>query len=272
MGKTKTKVLGIDAVEKEQKEKAKKRNEQKKAEKAKVEKAEDKRGLERSREIQEVVSETKSDSDTKEKKKKSVEKVRVHGKKYSEFSRLVEKTKSYTSIEAAKLLKKKRIETFNATIELHINVREQGLKGEVALPHGTGKEVKVVIFSPAVEKQLQDNKFDFDILIARPADMKSLVKFAKLLGPKGLMPSPKKGTLVEDVAATQNKFQAGAVNYKTEPKFPIIHQIIGKIDFTEVQIAENIDSFLLVVGSKNIEKAFVKSTMSPTMQLVIQTE
>ncbi|MFA6005019.1 MAG: 50S ribosomal protein L1 [Patescibacteria group bacterium] len=265
MGKTKTKVLGIDEVEQEQKEKAKKRNELKKQEKER----ESAKTVQKVEQAEEAVE---AKTEKQEKKKNTGSTVRTHGKKYLKMTKTIDKTKKYSVKEAIALLKKGKFEAFDATVELHINVKEMGLKGEVTLPHGTGKEVRIAVFTSEVEAQLTAGVFDFDVLIARPSDMKSLVKFAKVLGPKGLMPSPKKGTLLDDVESARKKFAAGAVNFKSEPKFPIMHQVVGKISFTEAQLMENIEAFIAAVAPKNIDKAFVKTTMSPSVQLLILQE
>ncbi|MEK9179392.1 MAG: hypothetical protein AAB893_02900, partial [Patescibacteria group bacterium] len=179
------------------------------------------------------------------------------------------KSKHYSVTEAVALLKKMSFESFPASVELHVNTIDMSVKGELMLPHGTGKEVKVAIFSPELEEKLKKNIIDFDVMLAVPSDMKSMVKFSKLLGPKGLMPTPKRGTLTENIEAAKKKFLAGSLNYKTEPKFPIMHQVVGKITFTEKQLEENVTMFLSTVQKKNIVSAFIKTSMTPAVPLLI---
>ena len=100
--------------------------------------------------------------------------------------------------------------------------------------------------------------------------MLKLVKFAKILGPKGLMPNPKNGTVSDKPEEAAKKFKTGSVRYKSEAKFPLIHQSVGKISYSEKQIEENIASFLDSVDRKNITNAFISSTMSPSVQIVVE--
>jgi len=173
----------------------------------------------------------------------------------------------YPLDEAIKMLKEISHEKFNAAVEIHINLDEPGIKGEVVLPHGTGKTLKIVIFDDKIEKELEENKINFDVLVALPKDIKRIVKFAKLLGPKGLMPSPKKGTLTDNPEEAVKKLSSGTLNFKSEAKFPLLHQIVGRRDFTEKQLRENIMAFIQAIGPKHLKAVFLKTTMSPSIKL-----
>lgn len=190
----------------------------------------------------------------------------AHGKKYKSAASKVEQ-KPYELSKAVTLLKKVAYESFAASVELHVNLMEAGVKGEMSLPHGTGKEVRVAVFDEALEKTLANNEVNFDVLLARPDDMKKLVRFAKLLGPKGLMPTPKKGTVTQDIEGSIKKFKGGAIHYKSEPKFPLLHQVVGSTKFTEKQLEENLNAILTALGRKNIQKAYISSTMGPSIQI-----
>lgn len=260
MGKTKQTLVGVETPEDLSKIKA-----QKEARKAK--KLEEKKSKKNSEIIQ---GEIKSDeSEKKVAKHKKTPQIKKHGAKYKKAHAMLDRSKKYSVIEAVKLMKKMSYESFDASIELHVNTLDTSVKGQLTLPHGTGKEIRVILFSPEVEEKLKKNVIDFDILLAQPADMKAIVKYSKLLGPKGLMPTPKKGTLVDDLQEAKKKFIAGAIHYKTEPKFPIMHQLAGKISFTEKQLVENINAFLSAVQKKNIVSAYVKTTMTPAIQLIV---
>lgn len=192
---------------------------------------------------------------------------KVRGMKYRKAKEVALKKHKYTIKEAVTLLKKIKFEKFTTPVELHINASAFGLRGEVTLPHGTGKEIRVSIFDDAVEKEIKAGNIAFDVLLARPGDMKRLVPFARLLGPKGLMPSPKKGTVTEDVEKVAKKFKMGALHYKTEAKEPLIHQVVGIITFEEKALCENITAFIKAVEIRNIKKAFLCTTMSPSLTL-----
>ncbi|MFQ5452160.1 MAG: hypothetical protein ACE5DQ_01215, partial [Candidatus Paceibacterota bacterium] len=182
---------------------------------------------------------------------------RTHGKKYKEVQSKVKKGTEYSIKDALGLIKKISYVKFDATIDAHLNVREIGIKGEVSFPHGTGKKTKVAVVNDDVFKQIEAGDIDFDVLIARPSDMPKLAKHAKVLGPRGLMPSPKTGTISDDTASIVKKFSSGAVRYKTEAKAPIIHQSVGKLSNSPEELAENIEAFLKSVGTRNIESAYL---------------
>jgi len=238
MGKVKTRLLGLEEIEEKQKK------EQKEKAEIKVEKPKDKK----TQKIQ-----TKS-----------------RGKKYLEVKKLVDKTKTYSLKDAVALLKKMKTSKFDESVELHLIIDETGLKGEVDLPFSTGKIVKVAVVDDKVLEAIEKGKLDFDILVTHPSFMPRLAKFAKVLGPKGLMPNPKAGTISPNPEDLVKKFAKGLLRWKTEAKFPLIHQMIGKVSFDEKNLIANAEKFLSSVGSKHILKAFIKSTMSPSIKLEIR--
>lgn len=259
MGKVKTRILGLEDIEeaqkKEQKEKAAAKKLEKK-EKNKEEKEETKK--------EEVKEEKKVEK--KEKKEVKVES-KVRGKKYQKVVKMADKNKLYKLEEAVKIVKEMKTAKFDETVELHLNVDETGLKGEVALPHSTGKTVKVAVVDDKLLEKLEQGKIDFDILVTHPSFMPKLAKFAKVLGPKGLMPNPKAGTISPKPEELVKKFSGGTMRWKTEPKFPLIHQMIGKAKDEDKNLVENAQAFMEAVGMKHILKAFIKSTMSPSLKL-----
>jgi large subunit ribosomal protein L1 len=156
---------------------------------------------------------------------------------------------------------------FDQSVELHLNVDQVGLKGEVNLPHPVGKSVRVAVADEKVLADIEKGKLEFDVLITHPSFMSRLVRFAKILGPKGLMPNPKAGTISEKPEEVVKKFSRGVLRWKTEPKFPLVHQMIGKISFEEKALVENTERFLDSVGQAHITSAFIKTTMSPSIKL-----
>ncbi len=266
MGKIRTRIIGNEDIEKKQKDEQKRRSDEKKVLKGESvkEKVEDNVKGEKIEKTEKsdkkVISKAKS-----EKSAKVV--VKTHGKKLKAMQKLVDPKKTYTVSEAVKLLKKLSYTKFDGSVELHLNVDETGLKGEVELPHATGKTVRIKIVDDKVLENLEKGIMDFDMLITHPSYMPKLARFAKVLGPKGLMPNPKAGTISpkpEEVAA---KFQKGALRFKTEPKFPLMHQMVGKLSFEDKALEENIEAFLKAVGAVHISKAFLKATMSPSVRL-----
>jgi large subunit ribosomal protein L1 len=152
-------------------------------------------------------------------------------------------------------------------MELHMVVKKSGISGQVTLPFQAGKTKKVEIADENTIEKLRSGKIDFDILIATPEMMPKLVPFARLLGPKGLMPNPKNGTLVNDPKKATS-FSTATVTLKTEKEAPLIHTVVGKNSQKDEEIVGNVEAILKVFGgSKQIVRAFVKSTMSPSVKL-----
>lgn len=282
MGKIRVKTLGLEEVEKEQAEKAKarrdaktlRRTQGKELKKGKDITEETVETLEKETEPQaepkagqETVSEKKETKTQSKKDKKVKEKKR--GKNYQRVSSEIKKETKYGLQDALKLLKKLTYTKFDETVELHINLKEGSVKGEVSLPHGTGKTVRVVVFDDNLVQDIEKGTINFDILIARPSDMPKLAKFAKILGPKGLMPNPKVGTVSDEPEKALKKFEKGTIRYKSESSAPLVHQAVGKLSLAEKDLAENISVFLSAVGKKNISQVFLKSTMSPSIRIEV---
>lgn len=208
-----------------------------------------------------------------EKKEKKKKQARTRGKKYQEAVMKVDHGKLYDIKDAINLLREISLTKFNPSIEIHINVIEKGLRGNVGLPHGTGKEVRVVIAdSTTIDKivaEVEKGDINFDALVAHPAIMPKLAKIARYLGPKGLMPNPKAGTISPTPEKVAEKLKAGEVVWKTEAEFPIIHQVIGKLSFKNNQIEENYQAFIKSVGPTKIKSITLKSTMSPGIKVQV---
>lgn len=297
MGKIRTKFIGLEEVEKKQKEKTKiKREEKKKREGVKVKPRTAAVGTEigvrvrplggkgGARMKQVEVSEEALKKMEKAKgileKEPEVKKVgvgharpvrkKVRGKNYQAARKRIDKNKKYDVKTAISLLKKIKFTKFNETVELHINVTEANLKGEVMLTHGTGKETRVAIVDDKILAEIEKGNLKFNVLITHPSYMPKLVRFAKILGPKGLMPNPKTGTISDKPEEAAKKFKSGLIRFKTEAKFPIIHQSVGKLSFKDEALVENITVFLNAVGKSKIESAYLKSSMSPAIKLDIE--
>jgi large subunit ribosomal protein L1 len=196
-----------------------------------------------------------------------VEKVR--GKKYVEAKNKVAVGKAYSITDAIKLIKDTSYSKFTGTFELHLVVKKVGTSIQVALPHQAGKTKKIEVATDETVEKLKKGVVDFDILVATIDFMPKLVQFARILGPKGLMPNPKNGTLVAD-AKKASAFSASTVTIKTEKEAPLIHTVVGKVEQKDSEIEENIEAILKALGgSKQVVRAFVKSTMSPSVKLAI---
>ncbi|MGI5828222.1 MAG: hypothetical protein ACOX6V_04360 [Patescibacteria group bacterium] len=213
-----------------------------------------------------------SEEDQKAKKKTTTRRTKkVTSKRYKNLKKIIDSQKEYPLKEAVSTVLDVSREKFDATIELNLQVKKDNISGSVNLPHGTGKEKKVVIFSNEILKQIADKQIDFDVLIARPQDMPKLAKHAKLLGPKGLMPNPKNGTISQDPEKAAKDLGGNKIVYKTEKKAPLIHLIVGKKSFGEQKLTENIQAVLDTISSRQIKKASISSTMSPGIRIKIDS-
>ena len=256
-------------------------------------------------EAEQARQERKTSSETKEDKPKITQKpprsrTERAGKKYREVAKLIEKDKAYTLAEALNLAVKTSTTKFDATVELHINLgvdpkqADQNVRDSVSLPAGTGKTVRVAVFAEGdnVAKakvagadiageadllaQLDKEEINFDVLITSPNLMSRLGKYAKLLGPKGLMPNPKSGTITADVAKAITEAKAGRVEYRVDPT-GIIHLGIGKVSFGPEKLNQNAEAIMASVRAAKpsslkgnyINSLFVTTSMGPSIKVAI---
>ena len=221
------------------------------------------------------------------------------GKKLVEALKKVDRTKVYTVEEAVKLVKETSITKFDSSVEIamHLNLdtkkADQQLRGAVLLPNGTGKTKRVLVLTKGdqaskakeagadfvgdldlIEKIEKENWFDYDVIIATPDMMPALGKIGKVLGPKGLMPNPKTGTVTTDVVKAVSEVKKGRVEYRTD-SFANVHALVGKVSFTDEALVENIKAFVnLIIKSKPatvkgkyIKNVSISSTMGPGVKL-----
>ena len=179
----------------------------------------------------------------------------------------MDRSKKYKLTDALEMLTKLQRSKFDETVELHINTVETGLSGNITLPHGTGKTIRVAIADDDLLAKVALGKIEFDILLAAPQMMSKLARVAKILGPKGLMPNPKNATLVKDPEKAAQEFKKGQINFRTELKAPIMHLIVGKVSFGAKKLAENINALIEAIEKEKIRNVTLKSTMSPGIKL-----
>lgn len=228
--------------------------------------------------------------------------IKKHGKKYLEVSKLLEAEKLYEPKEAVTLLKKLNYVKFDPTVEVHMKLgvdprhADQMVRGVAMLPAGTGKEVKVLVFAQGEKvneaetagadfvglddliKQIEGDWLGFDVAIATPDVMGKVGRLGKKLGPRGLMPSPKAGTITFDLAKTIREVKAGRVEFKVD-KTALLHIPAGKLSFSEDALMSNITSVIDAVvrarpsGAKGtyVKSVVLTSTMSPSIRLDIPT-
>jgi len=218
--------------------------------------------------IKAVESETIISEEEKQEKKKRKE-PRVRGKKWTEAKAQVNRTKEYKIKDAIKLVKKTSYSKFDGTMEIHLVVQKTGININITLPYSAGKEKKVELASEETIEKLSKGKIDFDILIATAEMMPKLVPFAKLLGPKGLMPNPKNKTLVKDLKMAE-EFSGNSISIKTEKEAPLIHTTFGKVSQKEEELVKNFEAVVKAISAKQIVKAYIKASMSPAVKVKIK--
>lgn len=221
------------------------------------------------------------------------------GKKYIESAKLVDRTKQYEPAEALEIVTKAAKAKFDETVEVHIRLgvdsrhADQQVRGAVVLPHGTGKKVRVLVFArdakaeeakaagaeyvgaeDLVQRIQKENFFDFDVVIATPDMMGVVGRIGRVLGPKGLMPNPKAGTVTADLARAIAEVKAGKIEYRLD-KTNIIHCPIGKVSFGPEKLAENLQTLTSAIvkakpaaaKGQYIKSCVVASTMGPGVKI-----
>jgi len=193
---------------------------------------------------------------------------RVRSKKYTKIRSQVDKTKKYSVADAISAIKKLSYSKFDGTITLDATVKEVGKLGSVSLPHSTGKSIKVAIVDDALLAEIEAGNIDFDALITTPQFMPKLAKHARVLGPRGLMPNPKNGTVTPKPELKKAELEKGTFDLKTEKKRPVIHVSVGKVSMDDKALAENIEALLNITKGK-LQSASIAATMSPSVKLEI---
>jgi len=179
---------------------------------------------------------------------------RVRSKKYNAVKSKVDRNKSYPVKEAITLVKKTSYSKFDGSMELVMVIKKTGLSAQVSLPHSAGRQKRIEIATEKTIEKLKAGKIDFDILVSTPDMMPKLVPFARILGPKGLMPNPKNGTVSDEPEETVRKFQSGQIRFRTENNIPVIHLSVGKTSFDDKKLSENITAVISAVNRERIKK------------------
>lgn len=277
MGKIRVRTIGDEEQEKALEEERKRKKAEKKAQKEAEASVEEVEVPSETAEIKEEKEEIKAETTEapaqeetkKEQKKAKKEKFQKasHSEGYNNLATKVDPSKVYSLAEGLELLKSLQRGKFDETVELHINTATTGISGSVTLPHGTGKKTRVAIATEELIAEVEKGKIDFDILVAEPGMMPKLARVAKVLGPRGLMPNPKNGTITPKPEEVVKKYEGGQLNFKTEAKNPIMHLTVGKMSFGTEKLSENIESMVSAINKLNIVNITLKSTMSPGVKV-----
>ena len=214
--------------------------------------------------------------------------MKKRSKKYLELAKKIDQEKLYSIEEAVKLVKETSLSSFKGNVEAHINLIEKIPSLQVDLPHGTGKTIRVAVFasgdaakeakdagadivgdSDLVEK-VQKGVIDFDVAIAVPDMMPKLARLGKVLGPKGLMPNPKTGTITTHMKEAVKRMKSGQITLKTEASQPLIHLTVGTASFSDQQLKENMEMLIATIGPTKIKKVVLSATMGPGIKVLVK--
>jgi len=194
--------------------------------------------------------------------------VRVRSKKYVQARGNVNKTKQYTAEEAVALLKKiARKQT--GSLEAHLVVKETGITSQVEFPFSTGRAVKAAVASDELIAEIEKGVLDFTVLVAHPSFMPKLAKLARVLGPKGLMPNPKNGTVTPNPEQKKKELEKGAVLLKTERKAPLMHVVVGKMSQSEDELSANLTALLTSFQPGRLLRCSIAASMSPSIRVLL---
>ncbi|MDD4106590.1 MAG: hypothetical protein PHX84_01410 [Candidatus Shapirobacteria bacterium] len=216
----------------------------------------------------EVVETTTESEGTAETHK--IKTTKIRGKKYQAVKKKIDVTKYYPLKEAVKLVKETSLSKFDGKVEAHITVLDIGSVGEITFPHLETASKKIVILNDTILAEIKEGKVNFDIIIASPATMPKLLPFARVLGPKGLMPNPKNGTLTDDPEAAVKRLSVAKTMIKTEKKAPVVHIVVGKVSQPVEELTTNIDELIKVVKSNKIKKLALCATMGPCVKVEVK--
>lgn len=224
--------------------------------------------------------ESKKASKTESKKESKV----THGKKYQEMREKVERNKPYPVAQAVELAKETSYTTFDGTVEIHVNTSVKNVRGLVSLPFASGKALTVIAFGKGADESGADivgddakladivkGKINFDVIVTDPTWMPKLAGAAKVLGPKGMMPNPKNGTIASDLKKAVTEIKSGKVEYKTERNGQVIHLSVGKVSQATEEITQNVKLLLGTIGKTKIKQAVLTPTMGPSVKIDISS-
>ncbi len=217
-------------------------------------------------------------------KEDTVKAKKVRSRKYQAAREKVERNKHYPLTEAVKTAQQASYTKFPATMEVHINTTTKGLRGLVTLPYTAGKKLTILAFGSGAKEasadivgteetigEIEKGKINFDVVVTTPQWMPKLARAAKTLGPRGLMPNPKSGTITDNLTKTVAELQQGKTEYKTEANGQIIHLAVGKVNQSAEEISANIKALYNTIGRSRIKSIFIAPTMGPSVKVEVSS-
>lgn len=200
---------------------------------------------------------------------KKAAKISARSRKYHAVRAKIDKTKLFEPAAAVEMVKKLSYTKFPGTLELHAVVKEEGMSVTLSLPHSTGQTLRVAIATDELLATIEAGTIDFDVLVSSPQFMPKLAKLARVLGPKGLMPNPKNGTLTDNPELKKKELEGGKVTIRGEKKAKLLHMVVGKLDMADKDLTENLEAALKALRGK-AEKVSIAATMSPGVKIALE--
>lgn len=191
-----------------------------------------------------------------------------HGKKYQAAVAKIAKNQQYALTEAVGLVKETTTTSFVSSVELHIQLRQEA-RSSVQMPHSTGKKTIVAVATDETIEQIAKGIIDFDVLIAEPTQMGKLAKHAKLLGPKGLMPNPKSGTVTDDIAKVKQELESGKTELRTDAG-KNVHLVVGTVKTDSKEVEENCQAVMHALETYGVKAVTLSSTMGPGIKVALE--
>lgn len=214
---------------------------------------------------------TNAEGENVDGEKKAPKIIKIRSKKYVASRSFVDRTKTYPLDEAVTIAKKTHYAKFPGSLEVNLVLRgTEGINVDVAFPHSTGQSVVVAVASDELLAQIEKGVINFTKLVAHPSMMPKLAKIARILGPKGLMPNPKDGTVSTDPEKRKKELEGGAVTVKSEKKAPLVHVVIGKLAQTEKELSANLRALLKAYPPGKVVKCTIASTMGPGVKVKLE--
>lgn len=221
----------------------------------------------KSEELEVAVAETPAEVKAEVAEAVAETKASPRSKRYMHYRSMVDRTHFYPIKDAVAMVKKTHYGKMGGSLEVHLVLKDEGMSVDVTFPFSTGKKRTVVVANDEVMAEIEKGIINFDILVAHPSQMPKLAKLARVLGPKGLMPNPKSGTVSADPEKRKSELEAGTITIKGERKAPLAHVIIGKLSQSDDELAANTMALIKAFPPGKVLKCVIAGSMSPGVKV-----
>ena len=237
------------------------------AEKTKKTSASKAKKTKKTEELEVIVAETPAEAKAEVKEAVEESKKSPRSKRYMHYRSMVDRTHFYSIKDAIAMVKKTNYGKMGGSLEVHLMLKDEGMSVDVTFPFTTGKKRTVAVVTDELMAEIEKGVIHFDVLVAHPSQMPKLAKLARVLGPKGLMPNPKSGTVSADPEKRKKELEAGTTTIKGERKAPLAHVIVGKLTQTDEELAANITALVKAFPPGKVLKCVIAGSMSPGVKV-----